>query len=138
MLDVSYRYRDSRTHLLRHLAIVKQVVQVDFKLSHVILAKAVLVPADTRQDGRLEATQWHLERDVPFRVEGLWDNLCRESVVSQGENEELDSISASEPGELHCKTYRVAEAVAVLCSEISSLEQWLVRIVCGRGSISRP
>jgi hypothetical protein len=37
------------THLLANLAILKDVFQRDIELAHVVLAKSIVIPADTFQ-----------------------------------------------------------------------------------------
>lgn len=52
-----------------YLALLENILEGNIKLSHVVLAKPVMIPANTLQQRNPD--HGHLERDVPFWIQGL-------------------------------------------------------------------
>ena len=111
--------------LLLGEAILELVLEYDVKLAHVVLSKAVLVPADHLEQEALLADNGQFERLVPFRVQLLVDSGRRGLCIAQGEDEVLQKCELA-----HClgdiyntlqRTHGVRSAAPVFCSEVSAL-----------------
>ena len=61
------------THLSIYFPLVKYILERNVKLAHLILAKAIMIPADTLQQRHPD--HGHFECDVPFWVQGF--GYCR-------------------------------------------------------------
>lgn len=59
------------THLLVNFTLGEDVFERNVKLAQVVLAKPIMIPADTFQ--QRYSTNGYFEGDVPFWVEGLGD-----------------------------------------------------------------
>ena len=114
---------DAHKYLLRNLTIVEYIFESDVKLSEVVLAHTVLVPAYSFKEQTLNTNDREVERDVPFWIEVLADNGGRLFCVAQCNNQELGSWSMSSkmeqrPGEV----YRVTCSALVCCCQIPGLD----------------
>ena len=70
-------------------SILKLVLKYDVKLAHVVLAKAVLVPADDFEQEALLANYGQFDRFVPLGVQLLVYGRCSDFCIAEGEDEVL-------------------------------------------------
>jgi hypothetical protein len=70
-------------------SVLELVLEYDVKLAHVVLAKAILVPADDLEQEALFADDGQLERLVPFWVQLLVYGGSGEFLIAEGEDEVL-------------------------------------------------
>jgi len=69
--------------------ILKLVFKYDVKLAHVVLAKAVLVPADDFEQEALLANYGQFDRFVPLGIQLLVYGGCGDFCIAEGEDEVL-------------------------------------------------
>lgn len=112
------------THLLIDLSFLEDILQCNVELAQVVLAEPIMIPTDAFQERH--AHDGHLERDVPFRVEGLWNRWRRLSGVSQCDHQVLPGESATATPKLRVISivmvaYRITCPTSVLGRKIPSL-----------------
>lgn len=81
--------------LLGRLPVGKNVFQHNIKLSHVVLAEAVLVPTRTLYHDTVDIYDGELESLVPFWIEGAIDRGGCLTGVAHGDNEILRDTKVS-------------------------------------------
>lgn len=107
------------------------VLEDDVKLAHVVLAKAVLIPAVHLEQQALLAHDGQVEDGVPFGVERLVDGGRGFLCVAKREDEVLrrqqvtDALTALGAIKVSMDTHGVRGAAAVLCSEVPALQRVL-------------
>jgi hypothetical protein len=72
-------------------AVLKLLLEYDVKLAHVVLSKAILIPADDLEQEALFADDGQFERLVPFWVQLLVYGGCGEFLIAEGEHEVLQT-----------------------------------------------
>ena len=88
---VAARFQGEPLRLGNGLAMREDVLKDDVKLAHVVLPKAVLVPAGSLEQQVLLAHDGHFERCVPFGVQGLVDGRGGLLCIAERHNKVLHS-----------------------------------------------
>lgn len=83
---------DNGTYLLVNFTLGEDVLERNVKLAQVILAKSIMIPADTFQQGY--SNDGHFEGDVPFWVEGLGNCGGRLSRITECNYQILNSCQS--------------------------------------------
>jgi hypothetical protein len=118
--------------LLLRESVLELFLEYDVKFAHVILAKAVFVPADDLEQEALLAEDGQFERLVPFRVQLLVYGRSCEFLVAEREDKVLWTwwLEGHSRQWHACEgTHGVRSAAPVLCSEVSALHScqlWLL------------
>jgi voltage-gated potassium channel Kch len=94
--------------LLQREGVGELVLEDDVKLAHVVLAKAVLVPAADLEQQALIAHNGQVEDRVPFGVERLVDRGRGLFGVAEGEDEVLQGWRSSASGPIACNSVHTA------------------------------
>lgn len=76
------------THLLVNFTLGKDVFKRNIELAEIVLAKPIVIPADTFQ--QRDSNHGHFEGNVPFWVEGLENRRGRLSRISECNYQILD------------------------------------------------
>lgn len=79
-----------------YFTLLENILERNIKLSHVVLAKPVMIPANTLQQRNPD--HGHLERDVPFWIQGLRYRGGRLSGISERNDQILRHVAVSLPG----------------------------------------
>jgi hypothetical protein len=77
-----------KPYLLINLPVREDVLERNVKLAQVVFPKSVMIPTNALQ--QRDAHHGHLERDVPFRIEGFEYRRGRLACISKGDDEILE------------------------------------------------
>ena len=114
--------------LLDGLGVLEDVLEDDVKLAHVVLAKAVLVPAAGLEQGALDADDGEVERGVPFWVQGFVDRGRGFAGISHVEDQVLQGPpSAAGPMQdcgSNCAPRRLTGSEVPLLSFAARFRPW--------------